>query len=66
VIAPTAAEADAMSTAAFVAGVAGTEQLLRLKPYLAAVVLADAANPDAPGAPLIFNLDADAYSPPAD
>lgn len=39
VVAPTAAEADAMSTAAFVMGVAGTEQLLRLKSNLGAVVL---------------------------
>jgi thiamine biosynthesis lipoprotein len=39
VTAPTAAEADAMSTAAFVLGAAGTERLLRLKPHLSAVVL---------------------------
>ena len=39
VIAPTAAEADAMSTAAFVLGAAGAEQLARTKPHLAGVVL---------------------------
>jgi thiamine biosynthesis lipoprotein len=42
VTAPSAAEADAMSTAAFVLGVNGTERLLRLKPHLGAVVLPDA------------------------
>ncbi|MFO0826243.1 MAG: FAD:protein FMN transferase [Gemmataceae bacterium] len=40
VTATTAAEADAMSTAAFVLGAAGTEKLLRLKPGLGAIVLA--------------------------
>jgi thiamine biosynthesis lipoprotein len=39
VTAATAAEADAMSTAAFVLGVAGTERLLRLKPNLGAIIL---------------------------
>jgi thiamine biosynthesis lipoprotein len=40
VLAPTAAEADAMSTAAFILGSPGTENLVRLRPWLAAVVLA--------------------------
>ncbi|WP_439626936.1 FAD:protein FMN transferase [Gemmata sp.] len=58
VVAPTAAEADAMSTAAFVLGVAGTERLLRLKPNLAAVVL-----PDASAAPATFNFRPDSFTP---
>ena len=37
--APSAAEADAMSTAAFILGAAGTEKLTRLRPWLGAVVL---------------------------
>jgi thiamine biosynthesis lipoprotein len=41
VTAPTAAEADAMSTAAFVLGVAGAERLTRLNPELGAVMLED-------------------------
>ena len=41
VMAPTAAEADAMSTAAFVLGADGTERLTRLNPALGAVLLAD-------------------------
>jgi thiamine biosynthesis lipoprotein len=50
VTAPTAAEADAMSTAAFVLGAAGAERLTRLKPALAAVVLDDEASRDREGA----------------
>ena len=46
VTAPTAAEADAMSTAAFVLGAAGAERLTRLRPALGAVVLAELANPE--------------------
>jgi thiamine biosynthesis lipoprotein len=78
VTAPTAAEADAMSTAAFVLGADGTARLLRLKPHLGAVVLEDLANPErerrggpgqhpvahAPGSPAIINLAPDSYSPP--
>jgi FAD:protein FMN transferase len=62
VTAPTAAEADAMSTAAFVLGEAGAERLTRLNPALGAVVL-----PDGPATtePEAFNLALDAYSPPA-
>lgn len=41
VVAPTAAEADAMSTAAFILGAAGAENLTRLRPHLGAVVLDD-------------------------
>jgi thiamine biosynthesis lipoprotein len=39
VVAPTAAEADAMSTAAFVLGAEGAQRLTRLRPALGAVVL---------------------------
>jgi thiamine biosynthesis lipoprotein len=61
VTAPTAAEADAMSTAAFVLGEAGAERLTRLNHALGAVVLPDdPANAD----PEVFNLAADSYSPP--
>jgi thiamine biosynthesis lipoprotein len=59
VVAPTAAEADAMSTAAFVLGLTGTETLTRLKPALGAVVLAD------PPALATLNLHPDSYTPPA-
>lgn len=60
VTAPTAAEADAMSTAAFVMGANGAERLTRMRPTLGAVVM-----PDGAACPLGFNLDADTYSPPA-
>lgn len=49
VTAPTAAEADAMSTAAFILGAAGAENLTRLRPLLGAVVLDDGRH--------CFNLD---------
>lgn len=58
-IAPTAAEADAMSTAAFVSGAEAAERLTRLRPALGAVVLSDAGRN-----PVAFNLDSDTYSPP--
>lgn len=58
-VAPTAAEADAMSTAAFVAGADGAERLTRLRPALGLVVLGDGAR-----ASVAFNLDPDSYSPP--
>ncbi len=45
VTAPTAAEADAMSTAAFVMGAAGAERLTRLRPALGAVVLSGQEDP---------------------
>lgn len=77
VTASTAAEADAMSTAAFVLGIAGTEKLLRLKPGLGAVMLADLASggceptvlaakeqsANADRSPRTFNLAPDSYSP---
>ncbi|MBN9524301.1 FAD:protein FMN transferase [bacterium] len=59
VTAPTAAEADAMSTAAFVAGATAADRLTRTRPHLGAVVLADAAHP-----PAAFNLAPDEYAPP--
>jgi len=58
VTASTAAEADAMSTAAFVVGITGTERLLRLKPGLGVVLLADADR-----SPRTFNLAPDLYTP---
>jgi thiamine biosynthesis lipoprotein len=61
VLAPTASEADAMSTAAFVLGAPGAERLTRLRPTLGGVVLGDPANP----ALFAFNLAPEAYSPPA-
>jgi thiamine biosynthesis lipoprotein len=65
VVAPTAAEADAMSTAAFVLGAAGAERLTRLWPALGAVVLPDPSPPARTAEPLAFNLAPEAYSPPA-
>jgi thiamine biosynthesis lipoprotein len=61
VIAQTAAEADAMSTAIFVLGEAGAERLARLSPTLGAVVLPD--DPTSPD-PAIFNLAQDSYTFP--
>jgi thiamine biosynthesis lipoprotein len=58
VLAPTAAEADALSTAAFVLGTVGTEQFLRLKPGLAAVVLDDSSTL------MTLNLLPGSYIPP--
>jgi thiamine biosynthesis lipoprotein len=61
VTAPTAAEADAMSTAVFILGEAGAERLVRLNPALGAVVLPDdPADPD----PAIFNLAPNTYTAP--
>ena len=72
VLAPTAAEADAMSTAAFVLGADGADRLTRMRPALGAVVLSaeDTAGltPVARRAvprPSAFNLAPEAYSPPA-
>lgn len=48
VVAPSAAEADAMSTAAFVLGATGAETLTRLRPGLGAVLLRDGAAPVGP------------------
>jgi thiamine biosynthesis lipoprotein len=76
VVAPTAAEADAMSTAAFVLGAEGTERLTRLNPALGAIVLAESEDGSRPrsGAPdstsqlydraiHVINLARDSYSP---
>jgi thiamine biosynthesis lipoprotein len=57
VLAPTAAEADAMSTAAFVLGADGADRLTRLRPALGAVVLGDTGL-------RVSNLAPEAYSPP--
>lgn len=59
VTAPTAAEADAMSTALFVLGAAGAERLARLRPHLGAVALPGAAC----GVAMSFNLAPDEYAP---
>lgn len=60
--APTAAEADAMSTALFVLGAAAADRLTRTRPHLGAVVLAD-ADPEPP--PQVFNLGPADYTPSA-
>jgi thiamine biosynthesis lipoprotein len=57
-VAPTAAEADAMSTAAFVLGPTA-ERLTRLRPAVGLVVLTDAGSLDA------FNLAPTTYTPPS-
>jgi len=66
--APTAAEADAMSTAAFVAGSVLADRLTRTRPHLGLVVLEEPQTPraDARGSPrpLTFNLAPDEYAPP--
>jgi len=60
-VAPTAAEADAMSTAAFVLGADGAERLTRLRPALGFVVLAQSC--EAASGLSTFNLAPEAYSP---
>ncbi len=55
VAAPTAAEADAMSTALFVLGATGAERLTRTRPHLSAVVLDNELR--------TWNLNAHSYSP---
>ena len=69
-IAATAAEADAISTAAFVMGAKRTEELVRLKPSLGAVILKDRGDDGADlnlslGELKAFNLAPDTYTPPA-
>ncbi len=59
-LAPTGAEADALSTALFVLGPAGADRLSRLRPALGAVVLPTGAD-----APLTFNLGPPSFSPPS-
>ena len=56
VVAPTAAEADAMSTAIFVLGLADAEKFLKPRPHLSAVMLVD-------GTLQRFNLDSHSYTP---
>ena len=71
VTAPTAAEADAMSTAVFVLGTAGADRLTRTRPDLGVVVLPEntasvapiIAGAERPGLS-ICNLDSDDYDPP--
>ena len=53
-IAPSAAEADALSTAFYVLGVEGTERYCERHPECAAILLAD----DADATPLAINLPA--------
>jgi len=60
VVAPSAAEADAWSTAAFVLGIDGSRPLFLSRPRLGAVLLAE-GDP----APQAFNLPADRFTPPA-
>jgi len=58
VIAPTAAEADAISTAVYVLGEPGADRLTRLRPYLGALVLrAGQVEPS------LYNLDTLYHSP---
>lgn len=56
VVAPSAAEADAMSTAMFVLGLANAEKFLTSRPHLSAVMLADNTLQS-------FNLDSHSYTP---
>ena len=56
VVAPSSAEADAMSTAMFVLGLANAEKFLTPRPHLSAVMLAD-------GTQQSFNLDSHSYTP---
>jgi thiamine biosynthesis lipoprotein len=53
-IAPTAAQADALSTAAFVLGPAGAERLTRLYPEVTLVVLPENTSSQSPAQPLLF------------
>jgi thiamine biosynthesis lipoprotein len=67
--APTAAEADAMSTALFVLGAPGADHLTRIRPQLSAVVLSESPSPGTGAAEpglSTFNLDAATYSPAAE
>jgi thiamine biosynthesis lipoprotein len=62
IVAPTAAEADALSTAAFVLGTAGFDTVLQLKPWLGAVLLSD--NPDTCPQPWVRCPTPTTYTPP--
>ena len=59
VIAPTAAEADAISTAFFVMGATAAEEFARTRPRLGGIVL-----PDGEDVPRVFGEAARHYSPP--
>jgi len=61
VVAPTGAEADALSTAFFVLGAGKAAEYCRPRPGLAAVVLPEAD----PGAPAAVGFPPGVYSPPA-
>ncbi len=61
-VAPTAAAADALSTAFFVLGAAGAEAYCKPRPGLAAVVLPENA---ADGRPVVVGLPPGRYDPPA-
>jgi thiamine biosynthesis lipoprotein len=54
VIAPTAAQADALSTAAFVLGLTGAERLASLYPDTTVVVLPETPEGQTPDSPIIF------------
>jgi thiamine biosynthesis lipoprotein len=71
VTAATAAEADALSTAAFILGSTRTEELVRLKPSIGAVLLTDRArgiaDQESVSDELIaLNLAPETYSPPVE
>jgi thiamine biosynthesis lipoprotein len=61
-VAPTAAAADALSTAFFVLGAAGAENHCRSRPWLGAVTLPEDA-PDGP--PAVVGIPTGRYAPPA-
>jgi thiamine biosynthesis lipoprotein len=62
IVAPTAAEADALSTAAFVLGPVGFEPVLQLKPWLGAVLLSD--DPETAVHPWVRFPTPNSYIPP--
>lgn len=67
VIAPTAAEADALSTAAYILGIEGTADLCRRRPDLKALLLAPASADDRAEEEVAvhaFNLAAEEWHPP--
>lgn len=59
VVARTAAEADALSTAIYVLGEPGADRLTRLRPHLGALVLREGENE-----PILYNLDS-IHEPPS-
>jgi FAD:protein FMN transferase len=58
VVAPTAAEADALSTAFFVAGLEAATEFCRTRPEIGAIVL-----PDNTEKPVVLNLDSETFIP---